>query len=111
MTGSLFTQLVSRGAERVDRAVGWSKLPTPLAVPVLIGLRQRLRDSNLYDVGRGRLDRPPNGSNGHRNHLHARTLDGTYNDLERSADGQPGQPLRSKRADRDDLPRGAEAAA
>jgi len=36
MTGSLFTQLVSRGAERVDRAVGWSKLPTPLARDWLI---------------------------------------------------------------------------
>ena len=52
MAGSLLSNLFTRGAEKVDRAVGWSNLPTPLAVPVLIGLRERLRESNLFDTGR-----------------------------------------------------------
>src|SRR5437763_9959633 len=81
MSGSLLSNLVTRGAEKVDRAVGWSNLPTPLAVPVLIGLRQRLRQSNLFDTGRGPLDHPVPDGNGNGNHMTARTLDGTFNDL------------------------------
>jgi hypothetical protein len=81
MAGSLLSNLVTRGAEKVDRAVGWSNLPTPLAVPVLIGLRQRLRESNLFDTGRGPLDHPAPDGNGNGNHMTARTLDGTFNDL------------------------------
>ena len=81
MAGSLLSNLFTRGAEKVDRAVGWSNLPTPLAVPVLIGLRQRLRESNLFDTGRGPLDHPAPDGNGDGNHMTARTLDGTFNDL------------------------------
>ena len=58
MAGSLWSNLVTRAAEKVDRAVGWSKLPIPLAMPVLIGLRERLRESNLYDTGRGPARHP-----------------------------------------------------
>ena len=64
MAGSLLSNLFTRGAEKVDRAVGWSNLPTPLAVPVLIGLRERLRESNLFDTGRGPLDHPAPDGNG-----------------------------------------------
>ena len=107
MAGSLLSNLVTRGAEKVDRAVGWSNLPTPLAVPVLIGLRQRLRESNLFDTGRGPLDHPAPDGNGNGNHMTARTLDGTFNDLQRPADGQPRQPLRPQRSDRGHLSRAA----
>jgi hypothetical protein len=67
-------------AERVDRSIGWDKLPTPLAMLVLIGLRNRLRQKNLYDTGRGPLDRPD--VDDHPRYLTARTLDGTFNDLD-----------------------------
>jgi len=67
-------------AERVDRRYGWDKLPKPIAMLVLIGLRNRLRQKNLYDTGRGPLDRPD--VNDHPRHLTARTLDGTFNDLD-----------------------------
>ena len=40
-------------AEKLDRRFGWDKLPLPLALPTLIGLRNRLRERNLYDTGRG----------------------------------------------------------
>ena len=72
----LFTNV----AERIDRRWGWDKLPTPLAMPVLIGLRNRLREKNLYDTGRGPLDKPD--VDDHPRHLTARTLDGTFNDLD-----------------------------
>src|SRR3954464_1971672 len=67
-------------AERIDRRRGWDHLPLPLAMLVLIGLRNRLRQKNLYETGRGPLDRPD--VNDHPRHLTARTLDGTFNDLD-----------------------------
>ena len=67
-------------AEKLDRRFGWDKLPLPLALPTLIGLRNRLRERNLYDTGRGPLDRPDVPD--HPRHLTARTLDGTFNDLD-----------------------------
>ena len=76
------SELFSRVAEKVDRSVGWWRLSTPLAVPVLIGLRDRLRADNLYDTGRGPRDRPPYEDPHVVNHSTARTLNGTYNDLD-----------------------------
>ena len=45
--------LIARAAEAIDRSIGWSRLPKLLALPVLIGLRTRLRQKNLHDTGRG----------------------------------------------------------
>jgi hypothetical protein len=73
--------LISRAAEAVDRAVGWWRLPRLLALPVLIGLRTRLREKNLHDTGRGPLNKPPFTDPNQARHLGARTIDGTYNDL------------------------------
>ena len=73
---SLFTDV----AEKIDRRYGWDKLPWPLGLLTLIGLRNRLRQKNLYDTGRGPLDMPDVSV--HPRHLTARTLDGTYNDLD-----------------------------
>jgi hypothetical protein len=66
--------------ESVDRRWGWDRLPMPLAIPVLIGLRNTLREKNLYDTGRGPLDKPD--VNDHPRYLTSRTLDGTFNDLD-----------------------------
>ncbi|MGE5697817.1 MAG: peroxidase family protein [Candidatus Sericytochromatia bacterium] len=66
-------------AQKVDRSIGWSRLPTVLGIPVLIGLRARLRAKNLYETGRGRADCLPPATADTRS---ARTLDGTYNDLD-----------------------------
>ena len=73
---SLFTDV----AEKLDRRYGWDKLPWPLGLVTLIGLRNRLREKNLYDTGRGALDKPDVSV--HPRYLTARTLDGTYNDLD-----------------------------
>jgi Animal haem peroxidase len=72
----LFTNV----AERIDRRWGWDHLPLPVAMAVLIGLRNRLRQKNLYDTGRGPLDKPD--VDDHPHYLTARTLDGTFNDLD-----------------------------
>ena len=74
-------KVVADWAESIDKSIGWAKLPTPLALPVLIGLRDRLRAKNLYDTGRGPLDKPPFTDPNQADYRGARTLDGTYNDL------------------------------
>lgn len=63
-------------AERLDRSVGWSRLPTVIGLGVLVGLRHQLRTANLYDSGSVPVDTPRPGD-----YLIARTRDGTYNDL------------------------------
>jgi hypothetical protein len=81
---SLFTD----AAESLDRRVGWDRLPLPVAMLTLIGLRDRLREKNLYDTGRGPLDRPDVSD--HPRYLTARTLDGTFNDLDEPLMGSLG---------------------
>ena len=81
MAGKL-SELVSDFAEKVDRSFGWARLPTVAAIPVLIGLRDRLRAKNLYDTGRGELDKPPFEDPDVGRHLGARMMNGTYNDLD-----------------------------
>jgi hypothetical protein len=82
MPESPLSRLYSSLTEAVDQRRHWDRLPTLLAFPVLVGIRNRLRARNLYDSGRGPLDRPPADDFDHAHHLTARTLDGTYNDLD-----------------------------
>jgi len=81
---SLFTDT----AEKLDRRYGWDRLPWPLGLVTLIGLRNRLREKNLYDTGRGPLDKPDVSV--HPRYVTARTLDGTYNDLDEPLMGSLG---------------------
>src|SRR4026207_2429064 len=74
--------LIARAAEAIDRSIGWSKLPKLLGPPGPVGLRTRLRQKNLHDTGRGPLNRPPFTDPNQARHLGARTIDGTYNDLD-----------------------------
>ena len=78
----MLKNLYSSFTEWVDRRIGWDKLPWPLGLLVVLGVRFKLRAKNLYDSGRGPLDVPPAGDEWHADHLTARTIDGTYNDLE-----------------------------
>jgi hypothetical protein len=83
-------QAAGRLAERVDRRVRWDRLPLPLGLLVLLGLRERLRQRNLYAVpgaaDRGDTAVPPGVRR-------ARTLDGRWNDLERPDVGAVGTPF------------------
>jgi hypothetical protein len=69
-------------AEVLDRSIGWARLPTPLALVVLIGLRDQLRRNNLYSTGRGPLDQPTDQDPNVGNRLVARMVEGTFNDLD-----------------------------
>jgi len=80
---SFLSRLLTGLSETLDRAYGWSRLPKPIAVLTLVGLRTRLRESNLYDTG-GPADTPasaPGVPPPPTGYLTARTIDGTYNDV------------------------------
>ncbi len=85
MSESLFSRLFARAAEVLDRRFRWHKLPLPLGLLTLAGLRMRLRERNLYDTAPAppvKVSPPDDGR-----HLTARTADGTFNDLENPAMG------------------------
>jgi Animal haem peroxidase len=75
-------------AQALDRRVGWYKLPVPLGLAVLIGVRNILRQKNLYDTDQlpstGVPPLPPFKPE----YRTQRTADGTYNDLERPEMGR-----------------------
>jgi hypothetical protein len=81
---STFWVLYGKLAELADRRIGWHRLPVPLGLAVLAGLRDVLRKDNLYDTSAlPAVNLPPvppvtpeDRSN--------RSLDGSHNDL-----GQP----------------------
>ena len=73
------SKLLTSTAGALDRRFGWDKLPRPLGVLTLVGLRTRLREKNLYDTGVGGVKAAP--SDGPHS---TRTFDGSYTDL-----GQP----------------------
>ena len=85
MSGSLFSRLFTRATEVLDRRFRWHKLPLPLQLLTLMGLRMRLRERNLYDTSSAtpaKVSPPADGR-----HLTARTADGAFNDLESPAMG------------------------
>ncbi|MEV7811642.1 peroxidase family protein [Streptomyces flaveolus] len=76
-----FVQLHDRLAVAVDHKVGWQRLPKPLGLLTLVGLRDNLRRKNLFDTGSyPSRDLPEVGPPNVQN-LTGRTADGTYNDL------------------------------
>jgi hypothetical protein len=86
----LFSKLLATTAYALDRSVGWHRLPRPLGILTLAGLRTRLRERNLHDTGvptapadlMQRADDPAWTS--------ARTIDGTLNDLRQPLMGSIG---------------------
>jgi hypothetical protein len=79
------SKLLTSTAGALDRRFGWDKLPRPLGVLTLVGLRTRLREKNLYDTGVGGAKAAP--SDGPHS---TRTFDGSYTDLEQPAMGMIG---------------------
>jgi hypothetical protein len=77
--------LLAALGQALDRRIGWDRLPRPLGVLTLAGLRTRLRERNLYDTGTAAKPAPPRPGN-----LQVRTLDGSYNDLDQPAMGSIG---------------------
>jgi heme peroxidase len=83
----MFSKLLMSVASKLDRRYGWDKLPLPLGVLTLIGLRARLRKENLYDTGES--DAEPAAADG--SERTGRTTDGSWNDLSKPAMGMVGQ--------------------
>lgn len=77
----LLTRLYTLLAQMVDWTIHWWRLPTPLAIPVLLAARVVYRARNLYDTGLlPTIPQPPPVAEDTR-YLAARTADGTFNDL------------------------------
>jgi hypothetical protein len=88
---SLFWRLYDTVAQAVDHKVGWDKLPLPGGLAVLIGVRNILRQKNLHDPSTvvpvvGGPEAPPRTPD----HLVARSVDGSYNDLDHPTMGMAG---------------------
>jgi hypothetical protein len=86
---SVLTRAVASVAQSADDRFGWDKLPRPLALLTLIGIRFRLREENVFDTETNppSIPEPPEDGADPRT---SRTLDGSYNDLEHPAMGAVG---------------------
>jgi len=71
--------LLTRTAGALDRRFGWDHLPKWIGILTLAGLRTRLRKENLYNTETA--PPVPAAEPVPDDLLHARTTDGTYNDL------------------------------
>jgi Animal haem peroxidase len=85
---SLGSRIFIRVAEFVDRRWHWDRLPVPLGLLALIGVRDALRESNLYDSYGGAPPQAPARSAA--DYLTVRTVDGSYNDLSSPSMGMAG---------------------
>ena len=79
------SKLLTSTAGMLDRRIGWDRLPRPLGVVTLVGLRMRLRERNLHDTGAGSAVAPADGRP-----LDRRRPDGSWNDSEAPAMGMVG---------------------
>jgi hypothetical protein len=87
---SVFTKALSAAAQAADDRIGWDKMPRPLAILTLLGIRFKLREHNLFDTETNPPQAPPLPRGGEEESRTARTLDGSYNDLEHPAMGAVG---------------------
>jgi hypothetical protein len=72
-------RLYNGTSTKLDRRFGWDKLPLPLSLAVLVGLRNGLRRKNLHDANALPTGRPPVLPDPPED-LSIRTVDGSYND-------------------------------
>jgi hypothetical protein len=87
---SLPYRILAAVGEKVDRSIGWSKLPPLGGALVLEGIRVRLRQSNLYDTSTLPTTKPPAQPKKSDRHLTVRSADGSYNDLSSPDMGRAG---------------------
>jgi hypothetical protein len=72
--------MLARLGTGLDSTFSWDRLPLPLSLLSLVGLRDALRESNLYDSYEGSPPAAPDHSPA--DYLAIRTIDGSYNDLD-----------------------------
>ena len=83
-------RIYDEAAQAADQAFGWDKLPRPLGLLVLIGLRNILRQRNLYDTSPLPSAAAPKVAAPGPETLTTRTPDGSYNDLGHASMGMAG---------------------
>ena len=83
-------RLYDWAAQTADQKFGWDKLPKPVGLLVLIGLRNILRQRNLYDTSGLPTAVTPKLPAPTPETLTTRTPDGAYNDLRSPAMGMAG---------------------
>src|SRR5271167_264549 len=83
-------RLYDRAAQTADQKIGWDKLPKPIGLLVLIGLRNILRQRNLYDTSSLPAHDPVQPGPQTTAALSGRTADGSYNDLQQPTIGMAG---------------------
>ena len=74
----------------LDRTRGWDKLSTPLGLAVLIGVRNKLRQRNLYDTNSAPTVNATPVPPFEARFLTSRSADGSHNDLGDPAMGRAG---------------------
>jgi hypothetical protein len=77
-------------SQAIDYRIGWPRLPKFLGLLVLIGLRNILRQRNLYDTSSLPSQDPVQPGPPPSAALRGRTADGSYNDLTEPAMGMAG---------------------
>ena len=87
---TLWWRIYDEAAQAADRAVGWDKLPRVLGLLVLVGLRNILRQRNLYDTSALPSNVAPKMPDPGPETLTTRMPDGSYNDLGQPAMGMAG---------------------
>jgi hypothetical protein len=80
--GPMFTRVHAMIATALDQHVGWRNLPLPLQLFTLAGLRWKMRQTNLFDTSTPATQYPPVPRPQDGRYLVARTVDGSYNDLD-----------------------------
>jgi hypothetical protein len=89
--GGRLSNLFNNLAETIDHKIGWDKLPSLLGLAVLAGIRNRLRQKNLYDMSTAAPTIPtPDPVADNENYLTSRSPDGTFNDLSNPRMGSVG---------------------
>ena len=77
-------------SQAIDHWIGWPRLPKFLGLLVLIGLRNILRQRNLYDTSSLPTQNPAQPGPSATAALSGRTADGSYNDLQQPTMGMAG---------------------
>src|SRR3984957_9362409 len=77
-------------SQAIDHWIGWPSLPKPIGLLVLIGLRNILRQRNLYDTSSLQARDPVQPGPLATAALSGRTADGSYNDLRQPTMGMAG---------------------
>ena len=83
---SLVARSLARLASALDHRYGWDRLPPVIGLVALLGIRDRLREQNLYDGYAGSV---PEGPPEHGDRA-ARSADGSWNAREQPSMGMAG---------------------